>query len=107
MAESTMPPKVYADFQNADAKGRVRLNTVGTLKDLARQQVQLRTGLVLSLYSDDADKAGRADELRALGVVEHSAEEGCWVAAVDWAKVGHASDGVGDARRPPSPRAAG
>ena len=98
MVESTMP-RVYADFQNADSKGRVRLNTVGTLKDLARQQVQLRTGLVLTLYSDDADTGGRADELRAIGVVEHSAEEGCWVAAIDWTKVGHASDEECEATR--------
>ena len=35
-------PKVYADFQNADARGRIRLNCIGTIEDLARQKIELR-----------------------------------------------------------------
>jgi hypothetical protein len=27
-------PKVYADFQNADSQGRLRLNCLGTVEDL-------------------------------------------------------------------------
>ena len=38
-------PKVYADFHNADANGRLRLNCVGTVEDLARQGVALRDGM--------------------------------------------------------------
>lgn len=38
-------PKIYADFQNADRAGRVRLNWVGTVEDLTRLQVLLREGL--------------------------------------------------------------
>jgi hypothetical protein len=85
-------PIVYADFHNADAKGRLRLNCIGTQKDLARQQVHLRDGLVLTLYSDDADDQGRLDELRVEGVVEYSQDEHCWVATIDWAAIHHASD---------------
>ena len=40
-------PKIYADFHNADSQGRLRLNCVGTTDDLARQQVELRKGLLL------------------------------------------------------------
>ena len=85
-------PRVYADFQNADAQGRLRLNCDGTARDLARQKVRLYDGLVLTLYSDDADDQGTPDELEVTGVVQQSAEERCWVARIDWAAVRHASD---------------
>src|SRR5262245_2254719 len=77
-------PKVYADFHNADAKGRLRLNCVGTIEDLARQGITLRDGMPLTLYSDDLDPQGQLDEIQVEGVVSFSAEEHCWVAAIDW-----------------------
>jgi hypothetical protein len=86
-------PRVYADFHNADSRGRLRLNCVGTLEDLARQRVELREGMVLTLYSDDLDDQGRLDELLVDGVVSFSDEEHGWVAAIDWAAIRHASDG--------------
>lgn len=85
-------PRVYADFHNADALGRLRLNCVGTLEDLSQQQVELREGLILTLYSDDLDEAGQLDELVVDGVVSFSAEEHGWVAAIDWAAIRHASE---------------
>jgi len=85
-------PKVYADFQNADTGGRLRLNCVGTSEDLARQRISLREGMVLSLYSDDLDAKGQLDELLVDGVVSFSDEENCWVAAIDWSAIHHASD---------------
>src|ERR1700693_5116170 len=89
-------PRVYADFHNADAKGRLRLNCIGTVKDLARQQVQLRDGLRLTLYADDADVRGQPAELQVEGVVEFSAEEHCWVAAINWAAIRHGSAAAAD-----------
>ena len=77
-------PLVYADFQNADAQGRVRLNSIGTTEDLARLWVVLTDGLPLTLYTDDGD---RADGLRVDGVVSRAGGEDCWVAVVDWAAV--------------------
>ena len=68
-------PKVYADFHNADARGRVRLNCVGTVEDLARHQIVLRDGLLLSLYSE---------ELEVEGQVQYSTDENLWVAVIDW-----------------------
>jgi len=85
-------PRVYADFQNADAEGRLRLNCVGTSEDLAQQQISLREGMTLTLYSDDLDDTGQLDELLADGVVRFSEEENCWVAAIDWSAIRHASD---------------
>jgi hypothetical protein len=85
-------PRIYADFHNADAQGRLRLNCVGTMEDLARQKVELREGLLISLYSDDVDSDGKLDELLVEGVVSFSDEEHCWVAVIDWSAIRHASD---------------
>jgi hypothetical protein len=87
-----LKPKIHADFHNADANGRLRLNCVGTIEDLARQGVTLREGLALTLYSDDGDAQGQPDELVVDGVVSFSDEEHCWVATVDWSAVQHASE---------------
>ena len=87
-------PRIFADFHNADAQGRVRLNCIGTTKDLAQQQVALHEGLIVTLYSDDADELGRPDDLEVSGVVEYSGAEGCWVARIDWSAIGHVSDAL-------------
>ena len=84
-------PKIYADFQDLDDANRLRLTCAGTREDLARQGLQLKEGLVLTLYMDDADDQGQADELRAEGVVQFNHEERCWVAAIDWSAIRHAS----------------
>jgi hypothetical protein len=84
--------KVYADFHNADANGRLRLNCVGTIEDLARQGITLRNGMPLTLYSDDLDAKGQPDELVAEGVVSFSEDEHCWVATIDWSAIRHTSE---------------
>lgn len=68
-------PRVYADFHNADPQGRLRLNCVGTVQDLSRQQIKLREGLELTLYSEELEVKGQA---------QYSSEESIWVAAIDW-----------------------
>jgi hypothetical protein len=85
-------PQVYADCHNADASGRLRLNCVGTIEDLARQGVILREGMLLSLYADDLDASGQSDELQVDGVVAFSPEEHCWVATIDWSAIRRASE---------------
>jgi hypothetical protein len=86
------PPKVYADFQNLDDFNRLKLTCAGTSEDLQRQGIQLRDGLVLTFYMDDADDQGRPDELRVEGTVLYNEAEHSWVAAVDWSAVRHASE---------------
>jgi hypothetical protein len=86
------PPKVYADFQNLDDFNRLKLTSSGTLQDLARQGIELREGLVLTFCVDDTDDQGQADELQVQGTVHYHPDERCWVAAVDWAAVRHASE---------------
>jgi hypothetical protein len=85
-------PRVYADFQNLDDFNRLRLTCAGTRQDLARQGIQLREGLVLTCYMDDADEEGRPDELRAEGIVHFNETERCWVATIDWSALRHASE---------------
>ncbi len=85
-------PRIYAAFHNADSQGRVRLNCIGTMEDLAEQAITLRAGLLLTLYADDLDDQSRLDELQVDGVVSFSPGEHCWVAAIDWAAIRHASE---------------
>ncbi len=68
-------PRIFADFHNADNQGRLRLNCIGTVEDLARQNIELQDGKLLTLYSED---------LEVEGVVQYSTEEQLWVAAIDW-----------------------
>ena len=68
-------PRIFADFHNADNQGRLRLNCIGTVEDLARQNIELQDGKLLTLYSED---------LEVEGVVQYSSEEKLWVAAIDW-----------------------
>jgi len=87
--EMISPARIYVDFQNADTVGRLRLNCIGTTEDLASQRVQLYDGLVLDLYSDDADAQGRPAKFLVTGVVEYAPDEQCWVAAIDWNAIRH------------------
>lgn len=84
--------KIYADFNNTDIHGRLRLNCVGTTKDLARHNVELRDGLTLLLYADDLDDDGQPDQLLAEGVVSYSENEHIWVAAIDSAAIQYRSE---------------
>jgi len=73
--EQVTAGRVFADFHNADTQGRLRLNCVGTVEELARQGIALRDGLRLTFYSED---------LEADGQVRCSTDENVWVAIIDW-----------------------
>ena len=47
--------------------------------------------------TDESERQKQLDELLVDGVVSFSAEENCWVAAIDWARIHHMSD------EPPAP----
>ncbi len=85
-------PRVYADFQNLDGENRLRLTCSGTRRDLERQGIELREGMTLTLYTDDATDEGQPDELLAEGIVHYNEAENCWVAAIDWKEIRHKSD---------------
>lgn len=82
-------PKVFADFHNADAKGRVRLNCAGTEADIKRQKIVLQDGQPLIIYSE---------ELEAAGVVHYSEEERLWTAVIDWNAIQEVEPVISDAR---------
>ena len=82
-------PRVFADLHNADAEGRLRLNCIGTIEDLANQSLELRDGQLLTIYSED---------LEVDGVVQFSEEEKLWVAAIDWDKIRQVEDFVVEAQ---------
>src|SRR5262245_3933185 len=72
------PQTIYADFNNADMQGRVRLNVAGTLSDLARLGLRLRDGMPLIIHDG---------ELVADAVAVYSPKESIWVAQIDWSLV--------------------
>lgn len=79
---STHIPSIYADFNNADALGRLRLNCAGTIRDLASQGIVLREGLRLHLHDE---------ELGADAQVCFSETENVWVAIIDWSAIDSSS----------------
>ncbi|AFZ07897.1 hypothetical protein Osc7112_3529 [Oscillatoria nigro-viridis PCC 7112] len=76
-------PRIFADFHNADEQGRLRLNCVGTIEDLSRQNIKLEGGQLLALYDE---------ELEVDGVVQYSEEESLWVAVIDWKQIRQVQD---------------
>ena len=81
--------RVFADFHNADAKGRVRLNCAGTEADIKRQKIVLQDGQSLIIYSE---------ELETAGVVHYSEEEKLWTAMIDWSAIQEVEPVIRDAR---------
>jgi hypothetical protein len=65
-----LPIKIFADFSYADSKGRVRLTTVGTRRDLEKMNIKLKSGLEVLLDDDEG--------LTTPGVVLFSEEENIW-----------------------------
>jgi hypothetical protein len=68
-----MTQTIFADFNNQDADGCVRLNTRGTLADIARLSIDLREGLRLVLSDGD---------LTAPVSVRSPGSEGVWRAEI-------------------------
>ena len=69
--------RIYADFNNCDEPGRVRLNTIGSLRDLDHVG-PLKEGEMLELYDT---------ELRVVGKAEFSRVDNIWTAQFDPEKV--------------------
>jgi hypothetical protein len=67
--------KIFVDFNNADTKGRIRLNTAGTLEDLKKYHITLVEGLEVILDDNDG--------LVTKGIVKYSEEENIWVAIIN------------------------
>jgi hypothetical protein len=70
--------RIFVDLHNADEQGRLRLNCIGTIEDLARQHMELKNDRRLILYCED---------LEVDGVVQFSEDEKIWVVAIDWNQI--------------------
>jgi hypothetical protein len=69
-------PKIFADFNNADKQGRVRLNTAGSIQDINEIPNGLSVGMQVIIHDQDS--------LTTTGVIIFSEEENMWVAEIDW-----------------------
>lgn len=72
-------PQIFADFNNADRHGRLRLIFRRSAEDIERQKLNSLNGLKVIVYDDD--------ELSANAEVVFSEEEQIWVAAIDWSQI--------------------
>lgn len=70
------PGEIFADFNNADAKGRVRLSTFGSTEDITKLNIKMQQGMEVWLNDNEG--------LKVRGIIEFSDEENIWVAAIDW-----------------------
>jgi hypothetical protein len=76
MTHQTEKPRVWVDFNNSDAQGRVRLNTVGTIESLNSLELVLRSGLGATFYCFEREQDGE---------VVFSEEEHLWVGLLNGA----------------------
>ena len=72
-------PRIFADFNNADSCGRLRLIFHRSAEDIERQKLNMISGLKVVIYDND--------ELSAIGEVVFSEEEQIWVARIDWSQI--------------------
>jgi hypothetical protein len=70
MTNQTEKPRIWVDFHNSDAIGRVRLNIVGTIESLNSLGLVLRSGLDATFYCFEREQDGE---------VAYSEEEHLWV----------------------------
>lgn len=91
-ATMTSPVRVHVDFLKRDGSGRILLTTVGTRADLAKHSIELRDGLALAVYGDDADENGKPDYLVAQGIVRYDRSAKRWVLEIDRDEIRHESD---------------
>jgi hypothetical protein len=68
--------KIFADFNNADTSGRVRLNTNGSLGDIHKLADNFKENIYVLLDDEDS--------LQIFGRVKYSDDEKIWVAEIDW-----------------------
>ena len=79
-------------YPYAGPGGRNYLKQIGTIEDLALNDLQLKQGTRLSFYCEDADEMGNSDDLLFEGTVHFDPEKQQWYALVDESSYRHASD---------------
>ena len=94
-----MTQRIWADF-NGLFGDLLCISHNDSAPDGNGARVELREGMIVTAFMEDADVDGKPDELNASGIVER-APEGLrclgsrWVLRIDSAGVRHESDGIG------------
>ncbi len=88
--------RIYVDFMKTDDEGRLLLTCIGTRRDLTLQNICLREGLRLKVYSDDLDENGNRDDLITDGTVRFDSANQRWVLEIDRDTIRNVSDRTGD-----------
>ena len=79
-------------YPDAGPGGRNYINQIGTKRGMQLNGIKLEEGTRLNFYCDDADDAGKPDDLIFEGTVHFDAEKQQWYIVVDDSTYRHASD---------------
>jgi hypothetical protein len=84
-------PRIYADFNKADGRGRVILTTVGTQADLETLNLNLSEGLRVLLYMPDYNENEEYDPLEVEATIRRDEERGWWIGEYVWEELDYVS----------------
>jgi len=79
-------------YPGAGSGGRNYIKQIGTKQDIDFNDIKLKEGMRLSFYCDDADDAGKPDDLYFEGTMHFDSEKQQWYVLIDERTYRHASD---------------
>ncbi|HLW83513.1 MAG TPA: hypothetical protein VKS20_15855 [Candidatus Acidoferrales bacterium] len=79
-------------YPYAGPGGRNYFKQIGTKQGLDLNHVQLHEGMRLRFYCDDANDAGKSDDLFFEGIIHYDTDKQQWYVVVDESSYRHASD---------------
>src|SRR5262249_32660647 len=88
---SKMSKRIFL-YPYAGPGGRNYLKQIGTIQEIAATGIKLEEGALLSFYCDDADDAGKRDDLIFEGTLHFDPEKQQWYALIDESSYRHASN---------------
>jgi len=72
-------PILFANFNNANRAGRLRLNCTSSIADM--ENLQLQEGIIVIVTDEES--------LQTTGTLVYSQEEDSWMVKIDWDKIDH------------------
>ena len=78
-----MAIRIYADFNNCEEDGKVRLNTNGSLNDLCKAKTRIRTGMWVWLYDEDFEVESK---------LEYHQKWQIWLGEPNWSTIQYFSE---------------
>lgn len=70
--------KIYADFNSTNEDDKVRLNTVGSIKDIEQYEGLLKNGMKVILYME---------EIEVEALLEFNETIEIWLGVPDWSTI--------------------